>query len=182
MKLPTPAILFACAMPLQCLALDLQVVGPDGNPLMEAEAALIFSSGAHQTGRRENEVIKFEPFSGRATLVVAAFGHEGVSRTINPDDSSPVTLKPSANRSSKLLQGKTDLPGKGGAIKISLSGHSNPVIQGFGIGFEAGGRPARQPMEFRLKSPLSAVDSTGGSFKLYVLEVSQSVALVEFTP
>lgn len=178
----TPAILLACIVPIQCFALDLQVVGADGKPLMEAEAALVFDSGAYQKGRRESDAIKFEPFSGRATVLVAAPGHDGVSRTLTPDDTAPVVLKPSTTRSSKLLFGKTDLPGKGGSVKISTTGNERLVIQGFGIGFKEGGRPARQPMDFRLNSSLSAVDSTGKPFKLHVLEVSQSVALVEFTP
>lgn len=162
-------------------AIEVSVIGPDGKPVADAQAAIILKSGAYQKGKTQGSSLTFEPFDGQARIYLAAPGFEGESRSFSPVEKATFTLKPSTNRNSIIIYGRGALPDKGGDINPILDTQNRTYIYGLGIGLFYGSKPANQPLTFRLKSPIQAEDSTGKRFKIYVIDISQTVSLVEYT-
>jgi hypothetical protein len=162
-------------------AIEISVNGPDGKPIVGAEAAIILKSGAYQKGKPQGSSITFEPFDGQARIYLAAPGFEGDSRSFTPVEKAAFILKPSTGRNSIIIYGRGALPDKGGDINPILDTQNRTYIYGLGIGLFDGSKPANQPLTFRLKSPIQAEDSTGNRFKIYVIDISQTISLVEYT-
>lgn len=156
------------------------VSSPDGKAVAGAEAALILRSGAYEKGKLIGSEIVFNPFNGTAKLFIAAPGFESYSHSYSPTDKPNFVLKPSENRDSIIIFGSGNLPGKGGTINPIFDNLDRTYIYGTGIGLFEGGWPAN-PLTFRLKFPIAAIDSTGKHFKIYVMDISRAVSLVEYT-
>jgi hypothetical protein len=173
-------VLYLCFL-ANTKALEVTILGSDGKHIPSSEAAIILKSGAYQKGTPEAGRILFEPFTGQARIFLAAPGYEAESRPISDAENATFTLKPSPTKDSIIIYGRRTLPEKGGDINPILDTQNRMYMYGLGIGLFEGTIPAKQPLAFRLKSAISAQDSQGKRFKIYVVDISQTASLVEYT-
>lgn len=162
-------------------AVEVSITDAAGNEIPGSEAAVVLKSGAYQKGRKDGARFIFEPFEGQAKIYLAAPGFESDAHSLSVGDRKTFILKASANRNSKIVYGRSRLEDKGGDINPILDSLNRLYIYGIGIGLLDGSKPANQPLYFKMRSPISAEDSTGKPFKIYVMEISPSVSLVEYT-
>lgn len=162
-------------------ALEVTIIGSDGNHIPSSEAAIILKSGAYQKGTPEAGRILFEPFTGQARIFMAAPGYEADSKLISSTEKATFSLQPSSTKDSILVYGRRTLPGKGGDINPILDTQNRMYIYGLGIGLFDGIKPAKQPVAFRLKAAIPSQDSQGNKFKIYVVDISPTASLVEYT-
>ena len=173
--------LLALAAIFRADAIEITITDQNGEPIKDAEAAIILDSGAYQKGEIQGSSIFFEPFKGMVSLYIAAPGFKAESRRFKATDKASFSLRPARDRSSIIIYRSGELPGKGGSINPILDSLGRLYMYGTRIGFNGVSGPSNQPVTFGLRSPIRAEDSDGKRFLIYVIDISQSVSLVEYT-
>jgi hypothetical protein len=159
-----------------------KIIDDLGAPLPNADVVVVLKSGAYQEAKFDNREYKCEPTERSVRIFTAAPGFEAaVKRHAGTEGVISITLKPSATKSSTIIRGGGSLPGIDGSVNPILDKWGRTYMYGSKIGFEHNRRPALQPVAFSLNSPIDAMTSTGKRFKIWVVDITQEVSVLEFT-
>ncbi len=159
-----------------------KIIDGSGAPLPNAEVVAILKSGAYQDVKFDDGEYRCEPTERSVKIFAAAPGFEAaVKRHPGTDGVISITLKPSTTKSSTIIRRRGLLPGIDGDVNPKLDHLGRTYIYADKIGFEQNGRPAQQPVAFSLNRPIDAMSSTGKRFKIWVVDITQEVSILEFT-
>jgi hypothetical protein len=189
---PLKITLFAAVAFCHLLALQAQVaqkiavklLDDAGVPVKGAQVAAILKSGAYQDALwdKVSGHYKCEPTEQCIKVFAAAVGHEAtVARFPKDGGLFPVVLKKSPTKNSAVIRRSGLLPGIDGSINPYLDSSARTGIYTTKIGLEHKGRPALQPLYFSINKPIEAVSPTGRRFKIWVIDITQQVSVVEYT-
>lgn len=189
---PLKITLFAAVAFCHLLTLQAQVaqkiavklVDDAGVPVKGAQVSAILKSGAYQDALwdKVSGHYKCEPTEQCIKVFAAAVGHEAtVARFPKDGGLFPMVLKKSPTKNSAVIHRSGLLPGIDGSINPILDNSSRTYIYTRKIGLEHKGRPALQPLYFSLNKPIDAVSPTGRNFKIWVIDITQQVSVVEYT-
>ena len=189
---PLKITLFAAVAICHLLTLQAQVaqkiavklVDDAGVPVKGAQVSAILKSGAYQDALwdKVSGHYKCEPTEQCIKVFAAAVGHEAtVARFPRDGGEFPMVLKKSPTKNSAVIHRSGFLPGIDGSINPILDNSSRTYIYTRKIGLEHKSRPALQPLYFSLNKPIDAVSPTGRNFKIWVIDITQQVSVVEYT-
>ena len=189
---PLKITVFAAAAFFQLFTLQAQVVqkiaiklvDDAGVPVKGAQVSAILKSGAYQDALwdKVSGHYKCEPTEQCIKVFAAAVGHEAtVARFPKDGGVFPVVLKKSPVKNSAVIHRAGSLPGIDGSINPKLDSQRRTYIYATKIGLESRGRPALQPLDFVINKPIEAVSPTGRSFKIWVIDITQEVSVVDYT-
>lgn len=162
-------------------AVTVTVLGRDGKPLLNAKVALVLKSGAYQSADLKDGVYISLPTQQPAKVFAACEGYEAYAGNCNGQAPLTITLAASAQKNSTVIHRRGPLPGIEGDINPILDSSKRTYVYATKIGLMSSGRPALQPLYFKLKQPIEAVSSTGSKFRIWVKEITPEVSLVEYT-
>jgi hypothetical protein len=189
---PLKITLFAAVAICHLLTLQAQVVqkiavklvDDAGVPVKGAQVSAILKSGAYQDALwdKVSGHYKCEPTEQCIKVFAAAVGHEAtVARFPKDGGLFPMVLKKSPTKNSAVIHSSGELPGIDGWINPILDSQRRTYIYARKIGLESRGRPAMQPLYFAINKPIEAVSPTGRSFKIWVIDITQEVSVVDYT-
>lgn len=189
---PLKITLFAAVAICHLLTLQAQVVqkiavklvDDAGVPVKGAQVSAILKSGAYQDALwdKVSGHYKCEPTEQCIKVFAAAVGHEAtVARFPKDGGLFPMVLKKSPTKNSAVIHRSGELPGIDGWINPILDSQRRTYIYARKIGLESRGRPAMQPLYFAINKPIEAVSPTGRSFKIWVIDITQEVSVVDYT-
>jgi hypothetical protein len=161
-----------------------KLVDDAGVPVKGAQVSAILKSGAYQDALwdKVSGHYKCEPTEQCIKVFAAAVGHEAtVARFPKDGGLFPMVLKKSPTKNSAVIHGSGELPGIDGWINPILDSQRRTYIYARKIGLESRGRPAMQPLYFAINKPIEAVSPTGRSFKIWVIDITQEVSVVDYT-
>ena len=164
--------------------IQVKLVDDKGVPVQNAQVAAILKSGAYQDALwdKVSGHYKCEPTEQCIKVFAAAVGHEAtVARFPKDGGLFPMVLKKSPTKNSAVIHRSGLLPGIDGSINPILDNSSRTYIYTRKIGLEHKSRPALQPLYFSLNKPIDAVSPTGRNFKIWVIDITQQVSVVEYT-
>ncbi len=164
--------------------ITIKLVDDAGVPVKGAQVTAILKSGAYQDALWEKVSghYKCEPTEQCIKVFAAAVGHEAtVARFPRDGGVFPMVLKKSSTKNSAVIQRSGILPGVDGSVNPILDNLNRTYIYTRKIGLEQKGRPALQPLYFSLNKPIDAVSPTGRNFKIWVIDITQQVSVVEYT-
>ncbi len=162
----------------------IKLVDDAGVPVKGAQVSAILKSGAYQDALwdKVSGHYKCEPTEQCIKVYAAAVGHEAtVARFPKDGGLFPVVLKKSATKNSAVIHGSGNLPGIDGSINPILDNQRRTYVYARKIGLESRGKPAMQPLYFIINKPIDAVSPTGSSFKIWVVDITQEVSVVDYT-
>lgn len=180
---------FLCGlMALSAVALAdnvvVKVVDDKGQSVPNAEVCCLLRSGAYQMAKldKTDGAYKAQPAEECIKVFVGAAGHEAaVKKASGKAGVFDVVMKPSATKGSAVIQRAGFLPGIKGSVNPIIDSSKRLFLYTTQIGLQKGGQPAQQPIEFALNRPIDAQTATGQKFKIYIVEITQEVSLLEFT-
>lgn len=189
MKYLKAIILFSILSVYSLKAQDLQkisvrVVNDAGQTIKNAKVAAILKSGAYQDALFDvaSGEYRCQPTEKCIKVFAGAFGHEASSvRFPGVGGVFSLTLKKSPLKHSTVIHRSGSLPGIVGYVNPILDNLKRTYIYATKIGLESKGKPAMQPLYFSLNKPIDAVSQTGNSFKIWVVDITQEVSVVEYT-
>ena len=153
-----------------------------GNPIPTGQVAAILKSGAYQDAKFDAGEYKCDPtekcikiFAGAAGFEAAVKKYPGTAGTVT------IVMKPSPTKSSVIVHRRSPLPGIEGDVNPILDSQERMYIYATKIGLLQNGRPAQQPLPFKLNRPIDAASSTGEKFTIWVMDITQEVSVLEFT-
>jgi len=164
--------------------IQVKLVDDKGVPVQNAQVSAILKSGAYQDALwdKVSGQYKCEPTEQCIKVFAAAVGHEAtVARFPKDGGLFPVVLKKSPTKNSAVIHRSGSLPGIDGSINPILDNSSRTYIYTRKIGLEHKSRPALQPLYFSLNKQIDAVSPTGRNFKIWVVDITQQVSVVEYT-
>ena len=164
--------------------ITVKLVDDAGVAVKGAQVAAILKSGAYQDALWDKLTgcYKCEPTEQCIKVFAAAVGHEAtVARFPRDGGVFPMILKKSATKNSAVIHSSGSLPGIDGTINPILDSQRRTYVYARKIGLEHRGRPAMQPLYFSLNKPIDAVSPTGSSFKIWVIDITQEVSVVDYT-
>ena len=173
-----------------CLAADQQQIvikisDAKGLPVKDAQAVAILKSGAYQDCKLDpaDGQFKCQPTEECVKIYAAAPGFEGaVKKYAGTAGAVEVQLKQNPAKGSAIVRKKGPLPGIEGTVTPIYDSPGRMYMYATKIGIEVNGRPAPQPVDFIINRPISAVSQTGSKFKIWVMDITPEVSLLEFTP
>lgn len=177
-------LLLFLAISSVCLAdqITVRVIDDKGAPVLNAQVACILKSGAYQDAKLDQGDYKAQPTEECIKVFVGAPGFEAaVKKCTGAAQMVEVTLKANPAKGSTVIRKRGKLPGFDGDISPMLDSKNRLYIYATKIGLEERGKAAAQPVHFTLNHPIDAVTSTGSKFKIYVMDITPEVSLVEFT-
>ena len=191
MRLITPrkilflSFLWCCTLGAQTVQkVAIKLVDDAGVSVKNAQVAAILKSGAYQDALWDQASGEYrcEPTEKCIKVFAGAEGFEASSvKYPGSAGSFAVTLKKSVAKSSAVIHRSGSLPGITGTINPIFDSQKRTYLYATKIGLESKGRPAQQPLYFTLNKPVDAVSPTGGAFKIWVIDITQEVSLVEYT-
>lgn len=153
-----------------------------GKPIENAQVVAILKSGAYQDTTLENGEYVCSPTEQCVKVFAAAPGYEAmVKKYSGAAGTLAVSMKASDTKNSAVIRSAGELPGIDGRINPVLDNLKRLYLYTTKIGLEANGRPAPQPLKFALGRQIDAMDSTGKDFKMWVVDITPQVSVVEFT-
>ena len=164
--------------------ITIKLVDDAGVAVKGAQVAAILKSGAYQDALWDkiSGHYKCEPTEQCIKVFAAAVGHEAtVARFPRDGGVFPMVLKKSATKNSAVIHRSGLLPGIDGSINPILDNSGRTYIYTRKIGLEHKSRPALQPLYFSLNKPIDAVSPTGRNFKIWVIDITQQVSVVDYT-
>ena len=164
--------------------IQVKLVDDKGVPVQNAQVAAILKSGAYQDALWDQATgyYKCEPAEQCIKVFAGAVGHEAaVTRFPKDGGLFPMVLKKSSTKNSAVIHRAGYLPGIEGSINPKLDSQRRTYIYARKIGLEYRGRPAMQPLDFVINKPIEAVSPTGRPFKIWVVDITQEVSIVEYT-
>jgi hypothetical protein len=143
----------------------------------------ILKSGAYQDTKLENGEHVCLPTADKCVKIYAAApGFEANAvKYSGTSGAVAVALKPGGGKSSAIIRRRAPLPGIDGDVSPILDNLNRLYMYGDRIGFVQRNRPALQPIKFEMRKPIDAVSPTGGKFKIWVVDITTAVSLLEFT-
>ena len=164
--------------------IQVKLVDDKGVPVLNAQVSAILKSGAYQDALwdKVSGLYKCEPTQQCIKVFAAAVGHEATVAKFPRDGGLfPMVLKKSPVKNSAVIHSAGSLPGIDGTINPILDSQRRTYVYARKIGLEQRGRPAMQPLYFVLNKPIEAVSPTGSPFKIWVVDITQEVSIVEYT-
>jgi hypothetical protein len=177
---------FLCSLAISASAfadkIIVKVVDEKGLPVLKAKVVAILKSGAFQNAKLDpaDEQHKCEPTEECVKLYAAATGFEGVVKKYSGTPGVVmVQMKASAEKNSSI-GGK--LEGIDGSVSTMYNSKGQYHMGSDKIGFaeKKGGRPVGR-VDFELNRAIDVVTSTGQKFKIWVLDITPQVALLEYS-
>ena len=162
----------------------IKLVDDKGVPVQNAQVAVNLKSGAYQDALWDQASghYKCEPTEQCIKVFAAAVGHEASVAKFSRDGGLfPMVLKKSPVKNSAVIHSSGSLPGVDGTINPILDSQLRTYIYARKIGLEHQGRPAMQPLVFVINKPIEAVSPTGRPFKIWVVDITLEVSIVEYT-
>jgi len=162
----------------------IKLVDDKGVPVEKAQVAAILKSGAYQDALWDQASghYKCEPTEQCIKVFAGAVGYEAsVAKFPRDGGLFPMVLKKSPVKNSAVIHSAGSLPGIEGTINPILDSQRRTYVYARKIGLEFRGRPAMQPLYFAINKPIEAVSPTGRPFKLWVVDITQEVSIVEYT-
>jgi|Laugresp1bdmlbsn_1035097.scaffolds.fasta_scaffold23248_2 hypothetical protein len=162
----------------------IKLVDDKGVPVENAQVAAILKSGAYQDALwdQASGFYKCEPTVQCIKVFAAAVGYEATVAKFPRDGGLfPMALKKSLTKNSSVIRRSGVLPGVDGSVNPYLDSSGRTGIYTTKIGLESRGRPALQPLYFVINKPIEAVSSTGRPFKIWVVDITQEVSILEYT-
>ena len=187
-KLKAILLMLLCHAPV-LLAQDVQKVAikliDDSEAVVpDAKVAVILRSGAHQfaTWDAASGEYRCEIKDKCLRVIAGAFGYEASAEKfpLTPGLFS-IKMRKSAVKNSAVIERSGSLRGVDGSIELVLDNLRRTYIYTQKIRLESKGRPAVQPVNFTVGRPIEAVSANGRPFKLWVVELTQDVAVVEYS-
>jgi len=153
-----------------------------GAPISTGQVAVILKGDAYQDAKFDAGEYKCNPGKHCIKIFAGAVGFEAAVKKY-PDEAGTVTIvmKPSPTKSSAIVHGRGPLPGIVGDVSVILDTDKRMYMYAHKIGLLQNGRPAQQPLHFSLNRPIDAVSSTGSRFKIWVVDITQEISVLEFT-
>ena len=141
-------------------------------------------SGAYQEAFFEpttNEY-KCKPTEKCVKIFAAAEGYEAaVTRYSGTAGAVTIPMKSSPAKNSAIIRGRGRLPGIEGDVNPIYDNLKRLYLYADKIGLEKNGRPAQQPLAFKLNERIDAESPTGRPFKIWVIDITQAVSVLEYT-
>lgn len=156
----------------------------DGDqPVLNAKVALILKSGAYQMAKLAGDAYTCQPPAPCIKVFAAAPGYEaGVMKVpAGATGAITVSLKPSPTKNSAIIESAGPLPGIQGRVNPILDKTQRLFFYAKEIGLLEANRPAMQPIKFTLKHEINAETATGQRFKIWVIDITQQVSVLEYT-
>ncbi len=161
---------------------SVKVLDESGALVSKAQVAAILVNGAYQDAKLDNDEYKCSAPVSCIKVFVAAQGFEASVKNYPPGGRSvSVTLKPSTSKNSVVIHRTGPLPGIDGDVNPKLDSSKRTYLYATKIGLYVNGRPAQQPLSFSLRRQIDASDPTGHRFKIWVVDITQEVSLLEYT-
>jgi hypothetical protein len=164
--------------------ISVKLVDESGADVKGAKVAAILKSGAYQDALRDAASGEYRctPTEKCVKVFAGAVGYEAsVAQFSGAAGVFAMTLKKSATKNSAIIPGAGELPGIDGTINPIIDTLKRTYIYARKIGLESRGRPAQQPLNFTIGKPIDAVSPTGRPFKIWVMDITQEVSIVEYT-
>ena len=164
--------------------ISVRVVNDAGQIIKNAQVTAILKSGAYQDVLYDaaSGEYRCQPTEKCIKLFAGAFGHEASSvRFPGAGGLFSLSLKKSPIKNSTVIHGSGSLAGIDGTVNPIWDNLKRTYIYTRKIGLESKGKPAMQPLYFSLNKPIDAVSPTGKPFKIWVIDITQQVSLVEYT-
>lgn len=156
-----------------------------GAPIKDAQVVVIMKSGVHLLATWDDPSGEYrcETKAECHRVFVAAVGYEACVEKFSRGTSAfSVKLKKSVVKSSAIIIGvRGSLPGIEGTLEPVLDNLRRTYLYTKMIRLESKGRPALQPLNFTIGKPIDAVAPSGVPFKLWFIDMTQDVSLVEYT-
>jgi len=164
--------------------ISIKLVDESGADVKGAKVAAILKSGAYQDVLRHAASGEYRCAPTEKCVKVFA-GAVGYEASVAPYSGAAgvfaMTLKKSAIKNSTIIPGAGELPGIDGTINPIFDTLKRTYLYATKIGLENRGRPAQQPLNFVIGKPIEAVSPTGRPFKIWVVDITQRVSVVEYT-
>lgn len=161
-----------------------KLVDATGTPITTGQVAAILKSGAYQEAKLDvaSGEYKCDPTIQCIKVFAAAKGCEAaVTKYPGSGGTVIIAMKPSATKNSTIIYRRGPLPGIEGDVNPIYDNLKRLYLFATKIGLEKNGRPAQQPITFSLNRPINAISSIGKPFKIWVVDITQEVSIIEYT-
>ena len=155
-----------------------------GKPITTGQVAAILKSGAYQQAILDTTTNEYrcDPTEKCVKLFAAAEGHEAAVNSYSGTVGTvTIPMKSSTTKNSTIIYRRGQLPGIEGDVNPIYDNLKRLYLYTDKIGLEKNGRPAQQPLTFKLNQRIDAVSPTGRPFKIWIIDITQQVSVLEYT-